>query len=77
MSVSSPCVGCCKLDEQEICMGCYRSLEEIANWNRRSDDERQGILDRIAHRAETYRDRDYHAIPTHPITRKAVLAVKE
>jgi predicted Fe-S protein YdhL (DUF1289 family) len=40
----SPCVRNCCLDEQDICMGCYRSLEEILIWHKASDDERNGIL---------------------------------
>ena len=29
----SPCIGVCKINQQtELCVGCYRSREEIANW---------------------------------------------
>lgn len=40
----SPCIRNCCLDEQDICMGCYRSLEEILIWHKASDDERNEIL---------------------------------
>ncbi|MBY6018597.1 DUF1289 domain-containing protein [Ferrimonas balearica] len=73
--IESPCVACCKLDEQDVCQGCYRTLAEIANWNRRTEAEKADILARLPARAEAYR-REAEG-PTHPITRKAVLAVKE
>jgi predicted Fe-S protein YdhL (DUF1289 family) len=29
----SPCVRNCCLNEQDICLGCFRSLDEIRQWN--------------------------------------------
>jgi hypothetical protein len=26
---SSPCIGVCKLDENKVCIGCFRTIEEI------------------------------------------------
>ena len=26
---SSPCVGICKLDKNKVCIGCFRTLNEI------------------------------------------------
>ncbi len=74
MSVASPCVACCKLDDQDLCLGCYRTLAEIANWNRRSDEEKAVILSQLPARAEARRASEDGA--THPITRKAVLAAR-
>lgn len=28
----SPCTGICKIGEHGYCIGCWRSLEEIASW---------------------------------------------
>jgi predicted Fe-S protein YdhL (DUF1289 family) len=30
--VDSPCIKLCKLNEHKICVGCYRTLDEIKNW---------------------------------------------
>jgi len=30
--VESPCVGNCCLDTEDICLGCYRHLDEITSW---------------------------------------------
>lgn len=42
--VESPCVACCRLDADKVCIGCYRHITEIVDWNRRSDDENMQIL---------------------------------
>ena len=42
---SSPCVRNCSLDENDICLGCFRSLEEIKAWGNSPDDMRKEILE--------------------------------
>jgi iron complex transport system substrate-binding protein len=44
MIVESPCVGICRLDDHQICIGCWRSIDEIAGWNAAADDERLRAL---------------------------------
>ena len=46
----SPCVRNCCLDEQNICLGCFRHLDEITAWGGSSDPERRAILERAAQR---------------------------
>ncbi|WP_440055146.1 DUF1289 domain-containing protein [Pseudoalteromonas sp. T1lg65] len=31
--VESPCIRQCCLDDHDVCVGCYRTLEEILNWS--------------------------------------------
>ena len=42
--VSSPCISVCALDEDDICMGCFRSGEEITDWFMASDERKREIL---------------------------------
>jgi predicted Fe-S protein YdhL (DUF1289 family) len=28
----SPCVSVCALDENDVCLGCFRTAEEITDW---------------------------------------------
>jgi hypothetical protein len=42
--VPSPCVRNCCLDDNDICIGCNRSLEEILAWHKASEDEKRQIL---------------------------------
>lgn len=48
--VSSPCVYICALDDNDICMGCYRSAEEITQWGRYSDAEKRAVLQAVGER---------------------------
>lgn len=48
--VRSPCVSICALDENDICVGCHRSGEEITRWSRMSNEERRDVLRKVAER---------------------------
>ncbi|TBU98071.1 DUF1289 domain-containing protein [Stutzerimonas kirkiae] len=48
----SPCVSICALDEQDICTGCQRSIDEILRWSRLNNDERREVLARCHERAK-------------------------
>ncbi|HTJ18050.1 MAG TPA: DUF1289 domain-containing protein [Steroidobacteraceae bacterium] len=51
--VESPCVNVCTLDAQKVCIGCGRTIEEIAVWSRLGDDERRAVCQRAAHRKQS------------------------
>ncbi|AXA57943.1 DUF1289 domain-containing protein [Pseudomonas thivervalensis] len=42
-AVPSPCTGVCKLDEQRVCLGCLRHVEDIREWRSADDERRRGI----------------------------------
>jgi len=44
MSVPSPCVRNCCLDDDEVCLGCSRTLDEILRWGAASEKEKAQIL---------------------------------
>ena len=39
-SPASPCVRNCCLDQDDVCMGCFRSITEICQWHEASDTEK-------------------------------------
>ena len=43
---SSPCLNVCSLDEQGICRGCFRSLDEIAGWMRMTPKDQWATVER-------------------------------
>lgn len=43
-AVASPCISLCRLDDDDICQGCFRHLSEIRDWGRRPDAEKRQIL---------------------------------
>jgi predicted Fe-S protein YdhL (DUF1289 family) len=43
--VQSPCVKLCVVHpEERICVGCFRSIEEISTWSRMTHEERAAIM---------------------------------
>lgn len=42
--VASPCVSVCALDDQDICTGCYRSLQEIGDWSEMNNERRREVI---------------------------------
>jgi len=51
-TVSSPCVRNCCLDDNDICLGCFRSLDEITAWGGADDTRRREILACAARRSQ-------------------------
>ena len=47
-AVASPCINICHIGADDVCEGCRRTLDEIAEWSTASDDRRRAILARIA-----------------------------
>lgn len=43
-AVPSPCIKICALDENDICMGCYRTQEELSRWMRADNEEKKEIV---------------------------------
>jgi hypothetical protein len=49
VGVTSPCINICKM-EGDFCLGCLRSLDEIARWATADDDDKRRILVAVAQR---------------------------
>ncbi|MBM3104919.1 DUF1289 domain-containing protein [Pseudomonas sp. V1] len=39
-AVPSPCISTCRLNEDKVCIGCFRHVEDIRQW-RSADDQRR------------------------------------
>lgn len=42
--IESPCIRNCCLNDDDICVGCYRSLGEITRWSQVDDSGKAQIL---------------------------------
>lgn len=51
VTFESPCVRNCCLDENDICLGCHRSMDEIMAWASMSKEEQKDVLRRAQERA--------------------------
>lgn len=56
---ASPCVRNCCLDDDDICIGCGRSLDEIRNWSLVDEQERQQIREQAEARVRQRRQQHY------------------
>ena len=52
--IESPCVNICVIHpEARLCIGCFRSAEEIRKWSRITAEERREIMAGLAERGKT------------------------
>lgn len=49
--VRSPCVNVCALDDNDLCIGCQRTADEITRWGRMTNDERRQVIALAVERA--------------------------
>jgi predicted Fe-S protein YdhL (DUF1289 family) len=54
--IESPCVRVCVLHPTSgLCLGCYRSAQEIASWSGMPSHQRSSIMDELPSRASAVR----------------------
>ncbi len=46
----SPCISVCVLNDQDVCTGCYRSVDEITEWMMASPEKKREIIARARER---------------------------
>ena len=55
--IESPCIRICTLDESgRVCMGCFRTIEEIGLWSQLDDRARAQVLEHTAERRRSLGD---------------------
>ena len=51
IKIISPCICVCKLDiDSNICVGCLRTADEIANWPQLDNEKAMQIMEQIKDR---------------------------
>jgi predicted Fe-S protein YdhL (DUF1289 family) len=48
----SPCISVCALDEDDVCVGCFRKASEITDWFMATPEQKQEVLKRAAQRRD-------------------------
>jgi len=48
--IASPCIKICRMDINDICIGCRRTRDEIGNWSKYTNEQKQDVLDRASNR---------------------------
>ncbi len=56
--VQSPCIKICVVHPAErICTGCLRSIDEITQWSKMSNEARAQVMDELPNRASLLKKR--------------------
>ncbi len=55
LQIESPCVGICELNQQDVCTGCGRSLDEIGDWLEATAAEKTVVAERARRRLASLR----------------------
>jgi len=50
--IKSPCTNICQLNVDKICLGCFRTIDEIANWTKLSEEEKYNIIMSLSKRKD-------------------------
>ena len=53
-NIESPCIRQCNLDEQGVCLGCFRSMDEVTGWAYASEAKKTAILSQAQQRKKLY-----------------------
>lgn len=62
MRVISPCNSVCKMDENsKLCIGCWRTIDEIVAWSSHSDEAKMKVLALIALRKNEAKNANFIA----------------
>ena len=69
-AVLSPCIGVCTVGTGGLCLGCWRSTDEIARWSLLNDEERQHLMDHVL--PERERQAVHAALPERAILQRAL-----
>ena len=61
--MKTPCVKVCQMDpSRDLCLGCKRTLDEIARWGSMNDQQREQILAELPSRSS-----DVLEVPVPPL----------
>lgn len=55
--IPSPCNKICTLNQNNVCVGCGRSRDEIGSWSQLSDGEKKRVIGRAKARLEALGER--------------------
>jgi predicted Fe-S protein YdhL (DUF1289 family) len=43
-TIASPCTGICAIEDDDLCRGCARTLDEIAAWGMMTPERRTAVM---------------------------------
>ena len=55
VEIKSPCIRNCCLNRKDICMGCFRHIDEITGWHSASVEQKKQVLKLADERKKNYK----------------------
>ncbi|WP_175107685.1 DUF1289 domain-containing protein [Pararobbsia alpina] len=69
MAVKSPCNDVCAFDgKTRLCIGCFRTLDEIRGWKKMTDHRRYQVINDRARRQAKLQQRESPDLSSGPVT---------
>ena len=50
--IISPCIGVCSMNDDGLCAGCYRTIDEIREWWDMQDAQRASVMSVLGEREQ-------------------------
>ena len=50
--IESPCIGTCTIGPEGVCLGCFRTADEITAWLSYTSEQRRAVMQALPDRAE-------------------------
>ncbi|WP_394220879.1 DUF1289 domain-containing protein [Alteromonas gracilis] len=47
MNLESPCIAQCKLNDEDVCIGCRRTIDEITHWRTYTERQKESVFVRL------------------------------
>lgn len=57
LNINRPCVRKCSLNEEDICLGCFRTFNDMLVWNKASEKEKEEMLKKAQQREKQYHEK--------------------
>ena len=56
-TIDKPCIRQCCLNDEDICMGCFRTFNDMLKWNKASVDEKKKMLEKAEVRKKRHHEK--------------------
>ena len=54
-TIQSPCIRQCTLNEADVCMGCFRTINDILNWQASTNEQKENMLSAAQQRQQNFK----------------------
>jgi len=52
--IKKPCIRQCSLNEEDVCLGCFRTFDDMLQWNKVNTEEKMKMLEMAEQRRKEH-----------------------